>query len=459
MEKILKKELEEVRIYIKDDVISEISKLEAKISDLRNVIVPILEELVTSRSTGNEDLKEKIEYMKEKKFHTEKNFFFDSCINKLKKHQLTLENVNNHDLYIPLEGYYNLLSDRFPLLNKIISFVNNPDKRILLILGQSGAGKSSFTLHLTQYLLKNPILSQNSRVIPLYIPLARATLIKPETPVIQNLLNYYSGLNQQEIEFLLINRQFRICLIFDDIDHVQDNFIIDFYKELPDCYYIFTASLSKFKSVQNYEGRFFPVGSYEKRTLIFLKEKTIKLAPFNKEAKKKYISKFLKKDYALKSNLEHPEAIYQRMKAVPYLNEIISRPFFLMMTMEVFSYIEKYCKKGIHQFDDIQENLFHIYTHVIYLRKASEVKEKKGITNVNGISIYNCILNYSIKLAQMMRQKNIFEITDNEPEFKKFFTRKYTADLYKDGNDFKEFKYGYQGCAFIYSWNSRQSEI
>ncbi len=452
LERILKKELKEMRMSIKDDVVSEISKLERNTTDLKNIIIPTLEELALSLSKGNDDLKEKIDYLKERKFTTmEENLFLDRCFKKLKTHLLIQEDVNTQDLYISQEGYYNLLSDRFPLLAKVISFVQSPEKRILFILGESGAGKSRFTVHFTQFLLGSRILSQNFRILPLYIPLVRSELKKSEAPVIETLLSYYYSFNEQEIEFLLYSRQFLICLILDDIDQLEDNFIKDFYKSLPDSYYIFTASLSKFKSAQDCEALFFPEGSHEKQIFKFLQEKTIKLAPFNKKAKNEYISKFLNKEGALKFSQEQVEAIYQRMKGIPYLNESISQPLLLMMTMEVFPYLEMYYKESVPHFEEVQKTLFHMYTHLIYTRMANEIKEKKGIIDVNGISIYNCILKYSINLAQLMQEKNVIEITEDTLEFKKFFTKKYSAALFKDGYDFKAFKYGYQGCAFIHS--------
>ncbi|MCZ6908869.1 MAG: hypothetical protein O7C55_03870, partial [Rickettsia endosymbiont of Ixodes persulcatus] len=452
LEKILKKELEEIRISIKDDVISEISKLERNITDLKNIIIPTLEELALSLSKGNEDLKEKIDYLKERKFtFMEENPFLDRCIKKLKTHPLIQEDMNTQDLYISQEGYYNLLSDRFPLLAKVISFVQSSEKRILLILGESGAGKSRFAVHLTQFLLGTRILSQNIRILPLYIPLVRSELKKSEAPILEALLNYHYSFNKQEIEFLLYSRQFLICLILDDIDQLEANFIRDFYKNLPDSYYIFTASLSKFKSAQACEALFFPERSHATQIFKFLQEKTIKLAPFNKKAKNEYISKFLNKEGVLKLSQEQAEAIYQRMKGIPYLNESISQPLLLMMTTEVFPCLEMYYRESVPQFEGVQKTLFHMYTHLIYTRTANEIKEKKGIIDVNGISIYNCILNYSINLAQLMQEKNVIEITEDTLEFKKFFTKKYSAGLFKDGYDFKAFKYGYQGCAFIHS--------
>lgn len=126
----------------------------------------------------------------------------------------------------------------------------------------------------------------------------------------------------------------------------------------------------------------------------------------------------------------------------------------------------------------IREDLFHIYTHILYTQMAEKIKDSKGITHIAKRSIYDCILTYSINLAKLMQETHILEIDENLLDehlfftekgstadqvnlilssdqfyaYKRYFAKKYNPQLFKNNDDYKQHKYGYQGCPFVYTY-------
>ena len=82
-------------------------------------------------------------------------------------------------------------------------------------------------------------------------------------------------------------------------------------------------------------------------------------------------------------------------------------------------------------------------------------------------------LNYTINLAILMKEMDILEIDENlffskrvdavkfsslkitseqRLLLKKFFSKKYDPILFKNNDEFKQYKYGYQGCLFLHTY-------
>lgn len=511
LEQSLKRELEEVKTYIRKDVIEEIDKLEENVSDIRDLMIVTLESLTTLKE-GQDKISKKIVCLTERKFNFRESIdvaletlkkpptkqIAESVLGKLKYYLSRIDASNNQGFYIPLDGCYDTSihnRDRFPLFNKVIfSLRNSTNKTTLFILGEAGSGKTSFSIHLTQCLLASPLFSMKRlRILPLYIRLSSISEMKAlKTTTIEDILKSHYKFSSKEIEFLLTNQQHFFCFIFDgiesDLDHNDFHFLHDLYDKFPLSYCIFTACLSKFRSEKYYKDLLIPVDIYGKQKLKFLQEKTIRLAPFNEKSKKNYINQYLDKGMGLALNYENVDAVYRRIQAIPSLDDIVGLPIFLMMTMEILPYLERFYQqeKIMLSSENIQKDLFHMYTHFVYRQAAAKIKEKKGIVDVKGVTIYDCILTYSIKLARLMKETGLVEIKENQlfaskdlfstdstseasssvsnqsntfskltfdqySGYKRCFSKKYDSYFFEDGDEFRIYKYGYQGCDFLHS--------
>ncbi len=485
-----KQEFEAITGYMRNGFKEEANKFKQNISDLNTIIITTMESL-TKLKEGQEDIKKQVKYLQERKFTPEEeggkeeiiSISINSILNRLKEYLATIVAAHDQGFYTPLNAYYDLTTsntrDRFSLLDKIISFIKNPQQKNILILGEAGSGKTSFLVHLSQFLLKNPFFStKNQHVLPFYIRLARIKTKQLKMTTIERLLQDYYHFNSEEVEFLFKNQQQVFCFILDDMDELDQALnrilIEDIYNKFPASHCIFTAHPDSVKPAQITTELF---TSLSREEIVI-----INLAPFNEPAKKDYINKFKGKNLPFELAGEDDETIYRRIKAIPSLDNIIDKPIFLRMAMEVLVPLEK-----IYQHEEImpepeciRKDLFHLYTHSLYTQMAEKFKTSKGITHIAQLSIYDCILTYSINLAKLMQETNILEIDasllnenfllaasssamdqsnltlthDQFNHYKKCFTTKYNPQVFKDNNDYKQHKYGYKGCLFVHTYGT-----
>ncbi len=480
--------MEEISLYIQDNITESLTDLEKSITDLKVILLATIESLTVLSEAGQADFKRNIESLQERMLMLMGGGLFESIFARLKEHLSMIATANNPTLYLPLEGCYDSViftENRFSVLKKVTFYLANPDKKTLLILGEAGTGKTCFSIYLSQYLLKTPLFStQGYRILPLYISVSRIPIAIIKNNRIEYLLKEYYNFSAQEMKLLLEGKQPIFCFIFDDIDEPDVNlsWIQDLYLKFPGSCCVFTACSSRFKCQEDGEKLLMSLNGKKEQH-----EKIIHIVPFNEMSKKNYIREFLllkEKVTFLSSVYLEVERIYRQIKMIPYLNDIIGQAIFLMMIMEVFPYLGGFCqqKKIISNLKDLKDDLFHMYTHLLYVQAADKIKQTKGISAVNGRSIYDCILSYTIKLAQLMTATGIREINEDllfasesllhtvagsssdfpniflqltseqYREYKRCFAKKYDPQLFKDGKDFKTYKYGYQGCVFLHSY-------
>lgn len=477
-----KQELEAITEYMRNEFKDEANKFKKNITDLNSVIIATMESL-TKLKEGQEDIKQQVKYLQEKKFPSgeEKKeeiiaTSLSAILNRVKKYLDTIEAANDQGFYTPLDAHYDPAtpnnSDRFSLLDKVIAFIENPQRKKLLLLGEAGSGKTSFLIHLTQFLLKNPFFStQNQHILAFYIRSSRIKSKNLNMVTIEYLLQDYYHFNSQEIGLLFENHQQVYCFIFDDMDELDPALnrvlIEDIYNKFPSSHCIFTAYPHSLKLGQIPVDLFVSLSKEKEEEIIYV-------APFNAFAKKDYIAKFKGKNLPFELAGEDEETIYQRIQAIPSLDNIIDKPIFLRMVMEVLVPLEKIYQqeKIIPESEYVRKDLFHIYTHTLTTRMAEKFKNDKGIKRIAALNMYDCILIYSVNLAKLMKETNILEIDENALNdstrdqsnlilthkqlnaYKKCFTKRYNPQLFKDSDDYKQHKYGYQGCLFVHTYGT-----
>jgi WD40 repeat protein/serine/threonine protein kinase len=210
--------------------------------------------------------------------------------------------------YIPPEATPDLQSsDRISAQKAITTFLEGKAK-VLLILGDSGMGKSS--------LLAKVALSEPTR-IPVLASLA--SVPRPEHNLMETLLQQ-QGLNGTEIESL---KKEPMLLVLDGYDEIatEENLYIKNQLQNWNVKVIISCRTQRISRMQgDYKTRFSPPHPREFEQLA--------LAPFTPEQIEEYLIQHCRSK-ELKPELN-------KLKAIPGLSELLSNPFSLFLVVSVF---------------------------------------------------------------------------------------------------------------------------
>ncbi len=224
--------------------------------------------------------------------------------------------------YVSLEGMPLDDSTRFDLKSKVQDFLNS-DKKVLLLLGEAGSGKSTFTRHLAiglweAYLQPGTV---EGNPIPVFIQLSSL----PESN--RNLVEAFfetQGFSKEQIKAL--QSEHRFVLILDGFDEIQDrqrNFHKDNHLDDWKDAKIIVSSRPEYLG-SNYQYKFHPSG--ERSAL-----EEYRLAPFSEETIERCVDQYKK------AHLEGPWSAEQYKEALkqPDLREIVGNPFLLKISLSV----------------------------------------------------------------------------------------------------------------------------
>ncbi|KAG0310738.1 hypothetical protein BGZ97_012376 [Linnemannia gamsii] len=226
------------------------------------------------------------------------------------------------------------------------------DSQVMLILGDSGAGKSTFNQHLENLLWKD---YKTGGPIPLFINLP--AIERPRKELVAEQLRIH-GFSEDEIRKLKQDRQF--ILICDGYDESQ--LTINLYntnllnqpgqwnaKMIVTCRTQYLAP--------NYRSRFMPLGDshYDRPTLDLFQEAVI--APFSKAQIEDYVERYVlleprtwtKKDYM------------DRLTTIPNLLDLVKNPFLLFLCLKALPSVVQ----GKTDLSGIHVNRVQIYDNFV----------------------------------------------------------------------------------------------
>jgi WD40 repeat protein/serine/threonine protein kinase len=214
--------------------------------------------------------------------------------------------------YLPPQASRTLdLSDRFSALGAIAGFLDGKSK-VLLILGDSGMGKSSLLTELINF-ERTPILAS--------LP----SCPHPEQDLMQTVLQR-QGLSSGEIASL---RQIPLLLLLDGYDEIatDDNLYRTNRLDQWDVKVIITCRTERIARMQgNYKSRFEPHDPSEFEQLV--------LAPFDRAQIEAFIKGYANRD-GLEGEWKQPNTYYKRLEAISGMDDLISNPFFLFLVLSV----------------------------------------------------------------------------------------------------------------------------
>ncbi|WP_284270929.1 NACHT domain-containing protein, partial [Mycoavidus cysteinexigens] len=224
--------------------------------------------------------------------------------------------------YVEPEGMELHDSTRFDLKSNVQDFLNS-NKKVLLLLGEAGSGKSTFNRDLAVSLWAAYIQSGKSENMPIPVFIGLSSLLGPDRNLVSAFFERH-GFSKEQIKELQSKHRFVLILDgFDEIEHRQQVFYKD--NELNDWKgaKIIISSRPEYLG-PNYQYKFHPPGE---RTAL----QEYRLAPFSEETIKRYVDRY--------SEI-HPDALwsaekYKKELEEPSLKELVSNPFLLKITLSV----------------------------------------------------------------------------------------------------------------------------
>ncbi|MCX8565315.1 MAG: WD40 repeat [Glomeribacter sp. 1016415] len=251
----------------------------------------------------------------------------DLTIEKLRKEYLRGLQEDNEikdalSNYVAPEGMGLYDSTRFDLKSKVQDFLNS-DKKVLLLLGEAGSGKSTFNRDLAVSLWEAYTQKDKTKDTPIPVFIGLSSLSGPD----RNLVSAFfekQGFSKEQIKELQSKYRFVLILDgFDEIEHRQQVFYRD--NELDDWKgsKIIISSRPEYLG-PNYQYKFHPSGE---RTAL----QEYRLAPFSDETIKRYIDCYSETyPHAVWSAERYKEALDESN-----LKELVSNPFLLKITLSV----------------------------------------------------------------------------------------------------------------------------
>ncbi|KAF9149024.1 WD_REPEATS_REGION domain-containing protein, partial [Linnemannia schmuckeri] len=244
-------------------------------------------------------------------------------------HKVQLQRLKEYrqPVYIPTMAKSSFQArddDFFLLMDKVNEFLKS-ERQVMLILGDSGAGKSTFNMNLELGLLQ---AYKSGDPIPLFINLP--SIRDPEDDMIGKQLKAH-GFSKAQILNLKEHRQFiLICDGYDESQlttnlHTSNSFNCAGQWSVKLIISCRTQYLG-----QDYHGRFVPQrGShYRRRTLALFQEAII--APFSKNQIRNYVGQYV----PLKPRTWTIQNYMEKLTTIPNLLNLVKNPFLLTLALE-----------------------------------------------------------------------------------------------------------------------------
>lgn len=238
-------------------------------------------------------------------------------------------------LYIPPQGKLGFNSsdkDTFPLMEKTLEFMASR-KQVLLLLGDSGAGKTTFNLELENTLWMD---YKRGDPIPLYINLP--AIDKPARDLIWKQLLYHN-FSEDQIQDLKQRRQFILICDGYDESRLTRNLHTTNHLNMPGQWKakVVISCRSQYLGPE-YRARFEPaVNRYGHGTPADLFQEVF-IASFSRAQIKLYVERFVRRtllDPVSVSGRPHwgVDDYTNKLDAIPNLIDLVSNPFLLTMAL------------------------------------------------------------------------------------------------------------------------------
>ncbi|KAF9344288.1 hypothetical protein BGX34_005811, partial [Mortierella sp. NVP85] len=229
-------------------------------------------------------------------------------------------------VYIQPQAIANLQArddTRFPLMEKVEHFLES-DRKVFLLLGESGAGKSTFNRELERHLWE---AYKKGGVIPLHISLP--TIDKPEHDMIAKQLRK-AEFTEPQIRELKLHRTFTlICDGYDESPQIRNIYTSNRLNQPGEWNAKMIISCRSEYVGADYRDRFQPGDRNSRADPALLREAVI--TPFSMDQIQEYIAQYVSVHRPLWSADEYKDAL----DLIPSLKELVTNPFLMSLSLEV----------------------------------------------------------------------------------------------------------------------------
>lgn len=308
--------------------------------------------------------------------------------------------------YVPLQGKIFNGDITFDLVDRVKEFIVNQDQSAVLLLGQSGGGKSLFCQQLVSELWQQ--FDVKSPRIPLWINLP--SIENPSQNLIWKHLQMI-GVGEEDRHLLLNNCS--LFVILDGADEIiceqnlfdTNNFAKSNIKIL--------TTLRREALKPNYQMYFKPSSS----TL-----SEYEILPFNKEQRSLYLKQFLKHH----ESLWDEEKFTQQIEEIVDLEELISNPYHFYLTLSTLpSIVAKYATQDnkLKRIKLTRNDLYREFVQQRFIRQEEKLRvaknkqvlelltKKREQFDKPSLTLIDLFQEYCHKLAQAMFEHNVNKIS------------------------------------------------
>ncbi|KAK3808650.1 MAG: quinon protein alcohol dehydrogenase-like superfamily [Benniella sp.] len=229
-------------------------------------------------------------------------------------------------VYIPPQAKSSLQSRdeaRFPLMEKVNEFLSS-EQKVFLLLGDSGAGKSTFNRELECHLWQ---MYRKTSAIPLYINLP--AIDKPEHDMIAKQLRK-AEFTEPQIRELKLHRKFTlICDGYDESQQTQNLYSSNRLNQPGEWSAKMVISCRSEYLGVDYRDRFQPGNRNQQSDSSLFQEAVI--TPFSMGQVQDYITQYVSVHQPLWEADEYKKAL----DLIPSLKELVKNPFLMSLSLEV----------------------------------------------------------------------------------------------------------------------------
>ncbi len=301
--------------------------------------------------------------------------------------------------FIPMRGTWHVNSRQdFGLDEEIQKFLSN-DKKVLLLLGDSGAGKSLYTQGLAINLWK---AYRDETPIPLWISLP--SLKNPTNRAIEETFENY-GLTVEQIQYLQRTRSFVFILdAYDEINNLSNLFVGNHLAEWK-AKIIITCRREYLYHVDNYRQFFMPFQG-ERPLYSFYTE--IIVSPFNEKQIQDYFENYNRNRRAERIDWQ----LYQQaLNEIPGLKKLTTTPFILKLAIEALpGLIQRFKETEPEKRKKLtQAALYDVFIEQWFIRQEQKLKNSQQIAQDENIKPE--FWRYAKDLAEAMHKQAVTQIS------------------------------------------------
>ncbi|WP_284270755.1 NACHT and WD40 repeat domain-containing protein, partial [Mycoavidus cysteinexigens] len=220
----------------------------------------------------------------------------------------------------------NSVNNSSGLLPQVEAFLK--DKKVILLTGDSGAGKTTFNRRLEKHLWEH---KKADDAIPLFISLP--SIDKPEHDLIAKALKK-RGLSELQIQKLKKEKFVFILDGYDEIRQTQNLYVSNFINKSDGWQGQMVISCRSEYLGQDYCSRFQPNPMLQDKDTLF---QEVVVEPFSEKESDQYLEKYVAHNPTGWTAQAYREAFSQQSN----LKDLISNPFLLRVVLDALPYVEK----------------------------------------------------------------------------------------------------------------------